>query len=313
VKAVLALESGYLESRVGVSDGETASVQAVAPGDDPFRVGEVLARGVPALVAVPAGPDPQIYPWHPRNLAAVKAQAYCALRGIPCLVVGQGGPAELPSPARLSGRREYRRRGSFYDVPQTDALEQAVSSLGLDPAAASGITVYLGDEVSVSSHRGRSLVDTSNPAACEGPFGLTSAGTIPATAFVSYAASLGAGRIEGATERVKAKLKAGSGAYAYAGVESFAALASALEAGHDGAVRGVRGMSYQVAKEVGRQFGALQGKVDFVAICGPGASLPLLASGIEDRVSKWTTVLTFTEDLTMRRLFMEGIGALSPN
>ena len=313
MSAVLGIDPGYSSTRVGVFDGNGTAVCTVRSGDDPMEVGESLAGRPLSVVVVPGGPPAQAYPWHPRNIMAARAGSYCATKGIPCITALPASWVELNAKARLSGFRECDRRGNFYATPQMCAFEKAAKHLGVPANSANVITVYLGDEVSVSAHSGHEVVDTSDPVACEGPFGFTSAGTLPATSFVSYLTQAGVGRTSGAAEAVRSKLKTGSGVFSYAGVGDAEALAAALAAGHEGAARGVQGMAYQVAKEVGRQIAALRGKVDCVALCGPGASLDPLVSGIELRVRKWAALLVFAEDLVMPHLIGEGIRALSSN
>jgi len=296
VNVVLAFDPLYYRTRIGVLRESGQVLHEVTTEEDALEAGLSIVGGTPSVVALPKGPPADMYPWHPRNALAKLASGYCRETGIPCIVAGLGrdGSAVLPPNARLSGFPGYERKPTFYEIPEGDACEAAARELGVPLERSRIVVTYMGDEVSVSARVGGLVVDSTDPAACEGPFGLTSCGTLPATAFVSYAASaLQTGvTVEELVKRVKSS---GSISYAYAGDAS-----GALDA-----------MAYQIAKEVGRQVAALDGRLDCVVLCGPGGSIRPLALGVEERVKKWARVLRFREDLVMPRLFLEGTKALS--
>jgi butyrate kinase len=127
-----------------------------------------------------------MYPWHPRNVAIARAKVYCQEKGIRLVVARPDGEAVLPARARLSGFPNCFREPTCYGIPEVLACATAARSIGVPPETARIVVAYLGEEVSVSARLGGTLVDSSDPVACEGPFGLTSCGTAPATAFVSY-------------------------------------------------------------------------------------------------------------------------------
>jgi len=308
VSVILALDPGYLRNRIGISREGCRKVHEVAVEEDPFAAGEAFAGCEPSLVVLPGGPPADLYPWHPRNSAAARAVGYCEAKGVPLAVVGAGSRPEssFPRKALLSGFPGYVRKATFYEIPEFDAFAAAALSVGVPPEDARIIVVYLGDEVSVSARVGAALVDSSDPAGSEGPFGFTSSGTLPATTFVSYVSASGLDR-----EDLRRLLKSGSGAFAHAGVDSPEALYRACQSGDPGAVKALDAMAYQVAKEVGRQMAALHGKPDCITLCGIGARISPLVDSIEKRVGKWGKVLCQLGDLTMSRLFEEGTKLLS--
>lgn len=301
MSVILAMDPGYLCTRIGIFSGGSRMIREVT-ALDPFTVGESMG-GTPSVVVLPGGPPARLYPWHPRNVAATKASAYCAARGIPCVVVRDApdSQASLPPKARLSGFPGHDRRPTFYEIPESDAFAEAARMAGLSQAEARIIVVYLGDEVSVSARAGGQVVDSSDPAACEGPFGFRSCGTLPATSFLSYVATQGH-----SMEELRRLMKEGSGTFAYAGVDSMHDLARALDEGEPEATGAIAAMAYQISKEIGRQVAVLGGKLDLIALCGPGVHLLPLVAAVEDRVGKWAGVSRLTEDLVMTRLFVEG-------
>ena len=309
MSAVLALYAEGALTHIGVSSGSEAVYRTVAEGADPFAAGEALAGGSVSLVVV-AGGDAS-YPWHPCTRLEAEARRYGAKKAIPVVVVGPMDSGDLMPEARPSGHRDVVRRGVFHAMPQTAAFEKCAEALSISPEAANIITVYLGDEVAVSAHRGRRVVDTSDPVACEGPFGFRSVGTLPAVSFLGHISRLGADRSDEESQRLRRSLKEGSGAFAIAGVGSQRELVEALERERPSAVLAVSAMAYQVAKEVGREMAALKGKADAIALCGPGTSIGPLVSGIKDRVSKWAQVISFQGDLAVPYLLREGIAHLS--
>lgn len=308
MNAVLALFAEYRTTSLGVAkDGETVT-RLVPTDDDPFRRGEELAGDIPAVVVVPGGT--RDHPWHPASRLEADARRYCAEKGARVLVVESMSSVDLTSEARLSGYKGCERRGAYHAVPQKAAFEKAVDTLSLPLGEARVVTVYLGDEVSVSAHRGNRVIDTSDPVACEGPFGFTSAGTPPAVSFVSWVEARKGNRSPGAAFELRQILKEGSGAFALAGVNDLDELSEAVARGQEAALKAVSAMAYQIAKEIGRQIACLRGRVDAVALCGPGASLTPLLSGIIGRVGKWARAIAFQGDLAVPSLLREGIAAL---
>ncbi|MGE5580367.1 MAG: hypothetical protein ACM3WU_10020 [Bacillota bacterium] len=306
MRVLLALDPGYLCTRIAIVSEGSREVREAPAGADPFAAAEALARRRASVVVLPGGPPADLYPWHPRNVAITRAKAYCEESGIPLVVARPDGEAVLPPRARLSGFRGCLRQPTCYGVPEVLACETAARSIGVAPETAKIVVAYLGEEVSVSARQGGALVDSSDPVACEGPFGLTSCGTAPATAFVSYASSSAM-----AVPELRDRLKRRSGAFGLAGVNSLAELREELASGSEEARGAVEAMAYQVAKEIGRQLSAFSGKVDCVCLCGAATSISLLVQGIEDRVQKWTRLVVLRDDLVIRALELEGWRALS--
>ncbi|NLA60099.1 MAG: hypothetical protein GX863_03230 [Firmicutes bacterium] len=325
---VLSIDPGFSEVRVAalIAGGE-AELRSLPPEDNPFEwfgrtygsspSGIVIAGGYyaqcpPGVYLIDehmARDAMRLAPWHPRNRMTVRALEFCRGSGVPGVAVDPMSSAMLPEEAMLSGYPSHERRGVHYAFPERQAFLSACRSLGLDPDSTRGITVYLGDEVSVAAHDGPRVVATSDPIDCEGPFGFTSAGTAPATAFISWLERGKAGSCS--RDEILKDLKAGSGVFAYAGVGSMSELLGEIKRGNGEAVRAVRGMAYQVSKEIGRALAALKGRAGVIALTGPGVSVDLLIEGIEERVSKWSPVIRVPQDDCTRTLVREGLSAIA--
>jgi len=332
MKGILAVDPWLSGSRLGIYTGETARKMdetrlitvTLGPGEDPFAEYETLTGSTPDIVVIPGGSYRPSRPgsywlndalandasysdfWHPRNQMTIIAYRYCLEKKVPGVVLEPMNTAELLDEATFSGVEDYTRRGVFYALPQRIAWDLVCERLGKPTKDVSGVSVYLGDECCVSCHKSGRILDTSDPIMGEGPFGFRSVGTLPATAFLALIERGGLG------ERPHKKLKEESGAYSYAGreVDSPALLEETAMAGDPGALTGLSGMTYQVSKEIGRGVAALSGRVDAIALCGPGAALRSLTLGIKSRVSKWGKVMVFEEDLIIPALVKEGIEVL---
>lgn len=325
---VLAIDPGFSEVRVAVlAPGGEAELHTLRPSVDPFGWFEGRYGACPSGIVIAGGYyapcSPGTYPidermaedaarlagWHPRNRMTVRAFEYCRRHGIPGVAVDPMSSIVLPEEARFTGSTMVERRGIYYAFPERPAFVSACASLGLDPEVARGISAYLGDEVSVASHHGSRAMATGDPIACEGPFGMTGAGTLPATAFIDWLDETGRG--SGSGDEIRESLKRRSGVFAYAGVTSMTELRRELARESLQATRAVRAMAYQVSKEIGRAMAALKGRAEVIVLTGPGASLDLLLSGIEERVAKWCRVACVAQDDCMRVLAREGSAALT--
>ncbi len=325
--SVLGIDPGFSEVRVAVlSSNGQAVLDTLSPEVNPFRWFEDRYGSHPAGVVIaggyyaPCSPGvyrinermaedaARLFGWHPRNRATVGAFRYCRDCGIPGAAVEPMSSVALSPEARLSGHPDWERPGVYYAFPERASFLSACASLGLDPSVARGITVYLGDEVSVAAHRGMTIVATGDPIACEGPFGFASVGTLPATSFVEWLEA--GGERAGLQDDIRERLKARSGVFAYAGAATLGDLSRELYGDNRDAIRAVMGMAYQVSKEIGRAMAALKGAAEMIVLTGPGVSLDLLVSGIEERVAKWSRVVRVPEDYCMRALVEEGRAAL---
>ncbi len=324
MKTILAVNPGYARVEAVVSpEGsglESSLGRWVFPADTcDFAAIEREVGSPPSLLAIPGGiynpSNPGIYrinskmaehakevdSFHPRNRLTVLAHRYCLERSLPGVAVEPMNTGELIPEARLSGLRTHQRRGVYYALPQRQAWEDSRRSLGLPPSAR-GVTAYLGEESSVSSHVGNTVVDTSDPVLGEGPFGLQAAGTLPAGGYLAYLS-------QHPVSDLTSSLKAGAGAFGYAKVRTLDELASALSSGDKAAVCAVSALGYQVAKEIGRQVTALSGKVDAIVVCGPASRLAALKDRITGLVGKWAPVVTY-EETELDLLFSGGTSVL---
>lgn len=308
MKTILAVNPGYSRVEAVVSpegSGVGASLgRWVFPPDTcDFAAIERELGSPPSLLAIPGGIYEESCPgmyritskmaehakevdsFHPRNRLTVLAHRYCLERNVLGVAVEPMNTGELFPEARISGLKTRQRRGVYYALPQRQAWEDSRRSLGLPPSAR-GVTAYLGEESSVSSHVGDRVVDTSDPVLGEGPFGLQAAGTLPAGGYLAY--------LDGrpASDLVSA-LKTGAGALGYAKARTVDELASAISRGDEDALRAVSALGYQVAKEIGRQVTALSGRVDAIVICGPASRLAALRDRVAGPVGKWATVVVF--------------------
>ncbi len=240
-------------------------------------------------------------PFHPRNRLTVQAYRYCREQGIPGVVVEPMNTGTLAPPAEVSGLTTHTRRGVYYAFPQRIAFMESCRGLGL-ASQARGVTAYLGEEASVSSHVGDKVIDTSDPVLGEGPFGLTAAGTLPVGGFLTYLD-------EHPEFDPVSSLKRNAGAFGRANVASFDEFIAAVSRRDEAALSAVSAMGYHVSKEIGRQVACLSGKVDAIVLCGKGASVCPLRDRIAGLVGKWAPVVTYGEG-ELDLLFSRGTSVL---
>lgn len=316
MRTVAAIDPGYLCTRVGMYflerddfDPSRIVVESAEDVAGALARARALSGGTLDIVALPGGPlksgirgtywlseeiakdASHIDAFHPRN-KALAGLASLLMDDEKAIVVEPMNSAELKPEARLSGIKDYPRRGIFYAVPQLELFRRVCAARDLEIENAKVITVYLGEESCVSAHHGVTVVDTSDPVLGEGPSGLSAAGTLPATAFIS---EIVRGTFS-STASVEEALKTRCGLLGY----------RSRGRSRDG----VECVAYQVAKEVGRQACALGGTVDVVALTGPGASIPELRDLICSYVEPWFPVDIVAEDLVTETLIREGVFVL---
>jgi len=314
--SLLGLDLGRRYGGLGFfGDGGEIVYKKIPAGPDFVERACALAGFIPGVLVIPGGSyvvgSQRVFPvgeeiaalargcedsWHPRNLLTCMAWEYGAKAGCKVMAVGTMTGAPLSQEARLSGLPGYCRRTVYHVLEHREAIRAAGEATGENLAQKNVIVVYSGEETSVACHAAGTVVECTDPLAGEGPFGLRAAGTLPATALVDafFANQLG--------DNPEELLSCRSGVMAYAGTTDEEELASLVEGKDEKSLRAVRGMAYQICKEIGRAVATLAGAVDLIILAGPVFSLGEVVDFVRLRVEKWAPVTVVAGELVIPAL-----------
>lgn len=246
------------------------------------------------------------YGEHASNLGALTAQRFCNSYGIPGFIADPVVVDELCDEARLSGMPELERRSIFHALNQKSAARCASAELGIPYESARLIVAHLGGGISVGAHEQGRVVDVNNALNGDGPFSPERSGGVPAGQLAELVAS---GDVT--LPEIQKKICGRGGVYAYLGTKSMVETARRAAEGDAQADLVLRGMAYQVSKEICALSAVLCGSVDAIVLTGGASQLKELTDEIIRRVSFLAPVQIIPGEREMVALAENGLLVLS--
>jgi len=226
---------------------------------------------------------------HASNLGGILAHEIAKEVNIPSYIVDPVCVDELEPIARLTGHPQFERKSIFHALNQKAVGRKAAEILGKSYDEVNLIIAHLGGGVSVGAHKKGKVVDVNNALDGEGPYSPERTGTLPAGDLAKLAFS-------GKTshDEVKKMIKGNGGLTAYLGTNNAKVVSDMCDEGDLNACLVYEGMAYQIAKEIGANAAALEGKVDAIVITGGFKRLQKVDSGfcVEKKkpkyMNRWT-------------------------
>lgn len=213
---------------------------------------------------------------HASTLGGIIAHAIGTEAGIPCYVVDPVVVDEAEPVAKLTGLPGIERRSVFHALNQKAVARRAAADMGMKYEDCRLIVAHMGGGISVGAHRYGRVIDVNDGLTGEGPFSPERTGTLPAAALIDLCFSGAYAR----QELVDMVTKTG-GMYAYLGTNDLQKCERMIKEGDEYAVLVLESMAYQVSKEIGAMFAALEGRVDAIVLTGGLAYSTRFTGGIK--------------------------------
>lgn len=215
---------------------------------------------------------------HPSNLGGVLAHTLATELGIPSFIADPVVVDEMEDIARLSGMPENPRVSIFHALNQKRVARLAADELGKPYEDINLIVMHGGGGISVGAHKKGRVVDVNQALDGDGPYTPQRSGGVPAGGVANMAFS---GKYT--HQEMKLKFKGKGGLVAYLGTSDLMFLEHYLD-GKDVAQEDIdslkpiatkeyielclRGMAYQIAKDICAMGGVLSGDVDAIVLTG---------------------------------------------
>jgi len=215
---------------------------------------------------------------HVSNLGGIIAKEIADSQKIKAYVVNPIVVDEMEEIARYSGMKEIERKSIFHALNNKSVTRRIAQELGKPYEECNFIVAHLGRGTSVSAHQKGKVVDVNNSLDGEGAMSLERAGTVPPGQLIRMCYS---GKFS-QKEMIK-KIKGEGGLTAYLGTSDYTEIARLIEEGNEDAIKYIRVMAYQVAKEIGAYATVFKGDFDAIILTGRLCYIDALIRKIMER------------------------------
>lgn len=200
---------------------------------------------------------------HASSLGGIIACEIAARAGVPGYVVDPIVVDELEQVAKLTGFPGIERQSVFHALNQKAMARRCAADMGMNYEDCRFVVAHMGGGISVGAHRYGRVIDVNDALSGEGPFSPERCGQVPISQLISICFS-------GAyTEEELLKMTKGTGGmYAYLGTNDLKKCERLIREGDEYAALVLESMAYQVSKEIGAMYAALEGRVDAIILTG---------------------------------------------
>lgn len=237
---------------------------------------------------------------HACNLGGLIADSLAKMIGLPeAFIADPVVVDEMDNIARISGNAAFERLSIFHALNQKAIARTHAASIGKRYEDLNLIVAHMGGGISVGAHRKGKVIDVNQALDGEGPFSPERSGTLPMNQVIKACFS---GKYT--YEDMKKMMVGKGGTYSYLGTNDAYEVEKRAKAGDEKADLLERAMAYQVAKSIGANAAALQGKVDAILITGGIAHGKPIVDHIKSYVSWIAPVAVYPGEDEMESLAM---------
>ncbi|MGI6404608.1 MAG: butyrate kinase [Oscillospiraceae bacterium] len=201
--------------------------------------------------------------FHASALGGIIAHEISVQAGIPGYVVDPIVVDEMEQVAKLTGFPGIERRSVFHALNQKAVARRCAADMGMKYEDGRFIVAHMGGGITVGAHRYGRVIDVNDGIAGEGPFTPERCGQVPVNQIISMCFS-------GAytEDELQKMTRTTGGMYAYLGTNDLQKCERLIREGDEYAALVLESMAYQVSKEIGAMFAALEGRVDAIILTG---------------------------------------------
>ncbi|MBC8213953.1 MAG: butyrate kinase [Candidatus Marinimicrobia bacterium] len=202
------------------------------------------------------------YSNHASNLGAILAHRFAIEKNLPSFIVDPVTTDEMVDKARVSGVPGIERKSRSHALNIKHCVRKSVKKLQVDLAKSRFVVAHLGSGISVASVVGGKILDVNDALFGMGPFSIERAGAMPISGLMELVFDKQLSRQE-----IADLLSHKSGFMGYLNTKDLREVEDQLP--NDEETRLIyKAMIYQIAKEIGSQYTALQGDVDALILTG---------------------------------------------
>lgn len=245
---------------------------------------------------------------HASNLGGIIAADLSQKIGKPAYVVDPPVVDEMSDVARFSGLPDFPRRPIFHALNQKAVARHYAEDIGWPYDELNLIVAHMGGGVTVGAHQHGKVVDVNNTVDGDGPYTAERPGSLPVLQVLRAAFEH---RYGDTYEEQRRFYMSQCGLMGYTGTNDGRIIAKRIADGDKKAEMALRGMAYQVAKEIGSMGVVLLGKVDAILLTGGLAHDQNITRWIEEQVNYIAPVHVYPGEYELFALAMGAFRVLS--
>jgi butyrate kinase len=225
--------------------------------------------------------DPEIPIIHGIRLVAPMALEFARVKGIPFYITDPTSVDEMRPIARTSGFAAYERKPGFHPLNHKAVARKYAQSVGKDYNELRLIVAHMGGGVSVGAHCCGKVIDANDCADGYGPFSPERAGTVSAGVMLDICFS---GKYT--KQEIYHQIRAASGVFSHLGTKDMKEVETRVAGGDKKAALVFEALAYNIAKEIGQCYVALECDCEAIIFTGGMAYSKLLMEYIKKYAGK---------------------------
>ncbi|HJB26851.1 MAG TPA: butyrate kinase [Firmicutes bacterium] len=207
---------------------------------------------------------------------------------IPSYVVDPIVVDELDQNAKLTGFPGIERRSVFHALNQKSVARRCAADMGLEYENGRFVVAHMGGGITIGAHRYGRVIDVNDALAGEGPFTPERTGALPALSLIHLCFSG-----EYTEQELVDKVTSKGGLTAYLGTNDLRKVERLIKEGDEYATLVLESMAYQVCKEIGAMYAALEGRADAIILTGGLAHSTRFTGCIKQRVGQMAPIKVY--------------------
>jgi len=243
---------------------------------------------------------------HACNLGAIIAYELAHECGCPAFMADPGVVDELQPLARITGLPFMKKVTIFHALNSKAVSRKYAKSKGQRYEDMNLIVVHLGGGISVGAHCKGRVIDVNNALNGDGPFSPERSGTLPMNQLVDLCFS---GKYS--QKQIMKMITGQGGIVAHLGTNDMITVSREAEQGNEPYRTVLDAMLYNVAKQVGAMYVALDGQVDAIIYTGGISHSKYCTDTLERRTSYMAPVIVMPGEGEMESLAYNALGALN--
>ena len=208
---------------------------------------------------------------------------------------------EMLPECHVGGLPEFPRRTLFHALNTRAIMRRYLRDTGRKAEDTTAIICHMGGGVTISTHRGGKVIDTSHGLGGDGPITPERAGCCPPYALIDMCFS---GKYT--KQEIKKKLIGKGGAVAYFGTNDMREIVARANEGREDYVVFLKAFVLNIAKYIVSQGAVVDGKVDVIILTGGVAYSKEITDAITKKVSWLAPVVVYPGENELASLAENG-------
>lgn len=243
---------------------------------------------------------------HATNLGGVIAKNLANELGVKAYMADPVVVDEMDDIAKVTGHPEFKRKSIFHALSHKHFARKYAKSINKPYEELNLIVCHVGTAgISIGAHHKGKVIDVNNSFDGDGPFGIQRSGTLPMGDLVKLCFS---GKYT--EEEIQTMITKKGGYAAYLGTSDLDEIDKKVLSGDPTTLFISDALSYQVSKELGAMYTALECEVDAILLTGNIFNSERFLENVSRRVSKIAPIALYPSQNDFDAMALNGVRVL---